>query len=152
MSAKEIYAQGGEKACSVCGIVQPINRDHFGSQNAGKSVKARCRQCERDNAKRNHEKNPALLKARLAKSKANRGILVWEGTPQYKQLIREQDNKCGYCGVEMDTPSIDHKTPVSRGGKDNIENLIACCRRCNSNKRDKTEAEYREFLKKVGDF
>lgn len=58
MSAKEIYAKGGVKACGKCGMVQPIDRGHFGSHGGGRSVRSTCRQCQRDAAKRNHKKNP----------------------------------------------------------------------------------------------
>lgn len=47
---------------------------------------------------------------------------------------------CGYCNCKLnypssyplyDTPSLDHKTPRSRGGKNEFENIIICCLRCN---------------------
>jgi len=45
---------------------------------------------------------------------------------------------CEYCGVrETDTGgllTIDHFQPQSKGGSDDLENLIYCCNRCNSYK------------------
>lgn len=75
--------------------------------------------------------------------------------------------RCGYCGVtEVDTGNgleIDHYLPVSRGGKDQLENLVYCCSACNRFKgsvwapansarrilhplRDDTAAHFREGL------
>lgn len=56
-----------------------------------------------------------------------------------KQVLDEADWKCEYCGVDLDTSSasIDHKTPRSKGGTDNPENLAAACRKCNMLKADK---------------
>ena len=59
-------------------------------------------------------------------------------------------NKCFYCGKETIPftvdKQIDHKTPISRGGKNNKENLVICCKACNSGKKERTEAEYRQVL------
>lgn len=45
---------------------------------------------------------------------------------------------CAYCGsVEANT--VDHVVPLSKGGEPfNLDNLVACCSRCNSKKRDKS--------------
>lgn len=88
--------------------------------------------------------------ARAAKSKAKRDTLSWSRTPELAKLVLSQGNKCGYCSAQMADATVDHKQPVSRGGDDSFDNLVACCSRCNINKRDKTEAEYRSFLDRVG--
>lgn len=53
-------------------------------------------------------------------------------------------NICHYCGAEVSEKdkTIDHKIPISKGGTNAVENLCVCCRKCNSAKHDKTEAEY----------
>lgn len=47
--------------------------------------------------------------------------------------------RCRYCGVGLtvDTATIDHATPLSRGGTHAIENLVAACLSCNQRKADK---------------
>lgn len=60
-------------------------------------------------------------------------------------------NKCFYCGKET-VPftvdkQIDHKIPISRGGNNNIKNLVVCCKSCNSGKREMTDAEYFAYRK-----
>lgn len=37
--------------------------------------------------------------------------------------------------------TLDHVIPRSRGGKSSWENLVACCRRCNHSKGDRTPEE-----------
>lgn len=44
-------------------------------------------------------------------------------------------HECQYCGSHAD--SIDHVVPTSRGGEHAWENVVACCRRCNSAKEDR---------------
>src|SRR5688572_12510223 len=67
--------------------------------------------------------------------------------------------RCWYCGVEvatqarritnpkkykhLDRASVDHKMPISRGGLDEIENLVTACKRCNTQKNNLTIEEYR---------
>ena len=43
---------------------------------------------------------------------------------------------CQYCGEENAT-TVDHVIPISRGGTDEPDNLVACCSRCNYQKKDK---------------
>ncbi len=148
-SAKDIYANGGTKCCSKCGERKPIDRDHFGSCNGGKNVRGVCRECIRGNSKMHYQKNPGKMKARVRKSEGYRTIKCWSGSEQLSILLRKQNGSCGYCGKKMSQPTVDHKIPVSRGGTDVIQNLIAACKACNCSKGNKTEEEYRSFLSMV---
>ncbi len=44
---------------------------------------------------------------------------------------------CYYCGekVHPSLLSMDHKTPVVRGGKSTKNNLVPCCKDCNTEKK-----------------
>lgn len=48
---------------------------------------------------------------------------------------------CHYCGCEfvigspLFQPTLDHKTPLSKGGTNKIDNFVVCCMRCNRLKR-----------------
>ena len=67
------------------------------------------------------------------------------------QIISKTDGRCAYCGIELfdDDDStgagmtVDHLTPKSRGGTEELGNLVLCCRSCNSTKGSKTLEEYR---------
>jgi len=64
------------------------------------------------------------------------GPKVWT-----KAGVLERDGyKCAYCrkkGKNIVT-TVDHILPVSQGGRDEFMNTIACCRRCNSVKANRT--------------
>lgn len=57
-------------------------------------------------------------------------------------------NICYYCGREINgKKTVDHKIPVIKGGTNENENLVLSCVHCNTQKGDRTEDEYREWLK-----
>lgn len=62
-------------------------------------------------------------------------------SPQIRQAVRQRANfLCEFCGVaESDHAgllTIDHFQPRSKGGTDELNNLIYCCMRCNQYKLD----------------
>lgn len=75
-------------------------------------------------------------------------------TPDARAALRRylhtiQGGRCAYCetspGYEL---HLEHLVPVSRGGSDDICNIVAACSPCNSSKRSLTALEY--FLWKYG--
>ena len=49
--------------------------------------------------------------------------------------------RCRYCGISVDDGAVlhaDHVTPRSKGGADDIDNLVTACLNCNLGKSDKT--------------
>lgn len=56
-------------------------------------------------------------------------------------LAWKHKGKCVYCG-STDTIQIDHVRPVSRGGSDDITNLVPACQSCNKAKGAQTAAEF----------
>ncbi|MBL8064955.1 MAG: HNH endonuclease [Chthonomonadaceae bacterium] len=55
---------------------------------------------------------------------------------------------CQYCGVKKDL-TIDHVVPRWCGGPHTWENLVACCRKCNLKKGDKTPQQANMKLRSV---
>jgi 5-methylcytosine-specific restriction endonuclease McrA len=49
------------------------------------------------------------------------------------------DHTCQYCGARAE--NVDHVIPRSRGGLHAWENVVAACRRCNSQKEDRLPHE-----------
>lgn len=51
-------------------------------------------------------------------------------------LLRMYQRKCYYCKkpLTLETVTIDHFIPQSKGGKNNIENLYPSCGDCNTKK------------------
>jgi hypothetical protein len=66
--------------------------------------------------------------------------------PSMRQKLAEEcRHRCSYClmteantGIPM---TVDHITPVSKGGETSPANLCLACYRCNEFKADQTEAE-----------
>jgi len=64
--------------------------------------------------------------------------------PLTRENIFKRDNyECVYCGVH-DTKllTIDHVIPQSKGGENTWDNLVAACKKCNSEKADLSLAEF----------
>jgi len=67
------------------------------------------------------------------------------GQEKRQKVRRVYHYCCGYCGVHEEEAGseleIDHFQPSSRGGKDDLENLVYCCPACNRRKGDFWPAE-----------
>ena len=48
---------------------------------------------------------------------------------------------CAYCG-QAQRITRDHKIPISRGGTDDISNIVPACMSCNSRKKSRTASEF----------
>jgi 5-methylcytosine-specific restriction endonuclease McrA len=69
-----------------------------------------------------------------------------------RKKFKDQEGRCFYCGIAMmlegahkrqqNRCTLDHKTPLGRGGLDHWENVVACCDRCNRRKGYMTDAEF----------
>lgn len=62
-------------------------------------------------------------------------------------LFKRDGNHCAYCNVSLShkTATIDHITPVSKGGsRGAVLNMVLCCAECNQAKADRP---VKEFLK-----
>ncbi len=58
---------------------------------------------------------------------------------------------CYYCGrtCKPDELTMDHKIPLSRGGKSEKINIVAACKECNSRKKYMLPTEWDEYLKRI---
>lgn len=93
----------------------------------------------RDN---NREKTNFLTKQYIYRKKGAGGYATFK---QVHELYEKYLGLCVYCGLNKAT-SIDHVIPISRGGNNNIENLLPACVSCNSKKRDKLLSEWKPEL------
>jgi len=64
------------------------------------------------------------------------------------EIATEQRWKCFYCKQPMTRSqrTLDHRLPVSRGGKTQRKNLVAACSFCNQRKGSLTDAEFALYL------
>lgn len=76
---------------------------------------------------------PSVLKMRY---------MVRRPMPQLRlsrhSVLARDNYTCQYCGVKGKDLTIDHVHPRWAGGPNTWDNLVACCRRCNLKKGDKT--------------
>jgi 5-methylcytosine-specific restriction endonuclease McrA len=56
-----------------------------------------------------------------------------------RTVFARDGQNCQYCGAAAE--SIDHVLPRSRGGTHTWDNVVASCRRCNTNKEDRLPHE-----------
>ena len=67
-----------------------------------------------------------------------------------KELKKLYTLPCFYCG-KFAPITLDHITPVSRGGRHSIGNLVSACRSCNSSKNDRFITEWRKSKNVLAD-
>lgn len=75
---------------------------------------------------------------RYARRRGNGGSHTLE---QWHQKCAEYGNRCAYCGKDRPL-TRDHVVPISKGGTDDIANIIPACQLCNSKKRTRTPEEF----------
>lgn len=76
-----------------------------------------------------------MIKAKLLKGLMS-GSMSMRSLMDDERIKMISDRSCVYCGSKQDL-SVDHLFPKKLGGTDEAENLVLCCRSCNSSKRDK---------------
>ncbi len=75
-----------------------------------------------------HERWRFIGSDRLPKSR-------WE--PLRQTVFQRDDFTCAYCGVRGGRLECDHVIPISRGGTNEVDNLVTACCDCNRSKRAK---------------
>jgi 5-methylcytosine-specific restriction endonuclease McrA len=93
---------------------------------------------------------PQVIARRLLpdhRTRAKRGGAALDyGLVDERQLLADNP-LCEYCRMPLSfAASLDHRTPIARGGRRSLDNLAVCCSRCNSLKGMFTESEFRELL------
>lgn len=76
--------------------------------------------------------------------------LVRRPMPQLRlsrhSVLARDNYTCQYCGIKGKDLTIDHVVPRWMGGPHTWDNLVACCRKCNLKKGDKTPVQARMKL------
>ena len=57
------------------------------------------------------------------------------------KVFKRDGNACVYCGT-TEHLTLDHATPLAKGGGNGLSNLVTACRPCNSEKNDMNRQEY----------
>lgn len=138
--------EADKKICSKCKTLLPITAFYKGSGEYKSNLYSRhCKSCSKDRLYANKDKYNKKMAAKL--------------TIKTIQLVYEDNIKkfgtltCNFClkPIEMQKEHLEHKNPLSKGGSNDYENLGIACSRCNKRKKDKTVAQYLEYLNKKGE-
>ena len=91
----------------------------------------------------NLEKDAAKSRRRYAKK---RGATGSHSLEEFISLCKRHSWRCFYCGCQLTRKTVteDHVVPVSKGGTDNIDNIVPACCPCNSRKGAKSILEFIE--------
>jgi 5-methylcytosine-specific restriction endonuclease McrA len=62
-----------------------------------------------------------------------------DSVKRIEKCIRKQPHECFWCGKKLSNTgwTIDHVTPLSKGGDNTAYNMVKCCKSCNCSKHDK---------------
>jgi len=65
---------------------------------------------------------------------------------------RVAQGKCHWCGGSFapEELTMDHIIPIARGGKASRNNVVPCCKECNSKKKYLLPIEWEEYLNNMG--
>ncbi len=86
--------------------------------------------------------NPELARMHSQRRRAHEHAAEGTYTPaEWKSLCAEYDYKCVKCGQQVPL-TVDHVIPLSKGGRNSIDNIQPLCGPCNSGKKDRI-ADYR---------
>jgi hypothetical protein len=155
------------KNCKLCG--SEIENKHSVSLKNRVYCSKTCQSKSRKNIPLSEEWKKALSEGRKKSEKCKGSNLYnWKGGKETKKIrlktsfykrkkaltkdmpveflnkiLLAQNNKCFFCESEFEKyKAIEHLTPVSRGGDNEIYNLVYSCKSCNSKKRQKTLEEF----------
>ena len=61
------------------------------------------------------------------------------------------EGRCYYCGLQTSPAQLtmDHVVPLVRGGLSTKNNLVACCKECNTKKKTMLPLEWQDYMEKL---
>ena len=138
------------KKCKSCREIFPETRDYFGNYKNVRNgqiiigFRNKCRKCMAKHTAEYDKKNPKNAKARAMRRKklinAASGII---SNSDLKKIRNTLSDSCRYCNEPLNGKGdIEHLTPISRGGSNNLNNITLSCSKCNLAKTKKTHNEF----------
>jgi diadenosine tetraphosphate (Ap4A) HIT family hydrolase/5-methylcytosine-specific restriction endonuclease McrA len=107
------------------------------------------------------EKLIELCAIKINEYKKKRGMMIWDhrrknrspidGSIRY-QVLNRANNVCELCGIPSDVRAleVDHIVPKNWKGPDELSNYQALCYKCNTNKRDTDDTDFRNRVELFG--
>lgn len=80
--------------------------------------------------------DPIKLKKERAKARELRKTNWWK--------CKLAEGFCYYCSKKFNSADLtmDHKVPLARGGVSSKNNIVVCCKTCNSKKQNKNSVDF----------
>lgn len=143
------------KVCRTCGLEKSLSE--FYALQSGWTHKD-CKSCSKvAGARRNSERyrsDPRAGAIQVVHSQNNRSKKLGDVGILEPRVIAQQLVEapvCLYCRqpnlFQGQGLCLDHRTPLIRGGRSELENIAIVCESCNRAKWDTTEVEYGDWLK-----
>jgi 5-methylcytosine-specific restriction endonuclease McrA len=84
-----------------------------------------------------------VLRAERAKARELRKTRWWQQ--------KTGSGTCYYCGRKVGYANLtmDHVIPLGRGGRSTRDNLVPCCKECNTRKKGSLPVEWEEYLRSL---
>ena len=154
-------AKDGKKKCKKCHVVRKAS-EFFKNKKRKDGLRSRCKLCEKEAQRIRYERvghEEARERRKGIKSKPE-SYSYWrervkpkvhKGIDPYALKDKYfKDPSCQYCGIKFGHPEeaqLDHDNPRSRGGLNEIKNIVFACSPCNRMKGNMIGSEFVEFLK-----
>lgn len=152
--------ENGMKLCLVCAAMKELGEFSPSKRGLG-GVAYSCRACFRLRPKdkeKSRAATAAYRKKHRARHLAKHRVRMWERN-NYKRVTSDGSvtdkllkalyttKVCHYCQswTAKKLRTLDHCTPLARGGAHTASNLVMACLSCNASKRDKTVDEFKAY-------
>lgn len=142
---REYYLKNKEKLAAKARLRYLNGRKSFLDKASARYHSMSPEQREEHNRKRRerHARQPHVRRTEGRLREANeRGTFAKLTKSNWEGVLERYHHMCLYCSSKENL-TIEHLTPLSRGGDNFLPNIAPACLSCNSSKRDKT---YEEFL------
>ena len=81
--------------------------------------------------------NPDIVRAQGERRRAREANVFSGPKPTIEELLAMQNGKCAYCRTTSPEQwHMDHVIPISKGGPDTADNVVAACASCNTSKQN----------------
>jgi hypothetical protein len=149
------------KICGICGEIKP-HTQYSKSKREKDGLNYMCSDCvsakaqayklsgkkkESDKKYRTSDKGKATCsynyKRRNSRQRDKSVFMITRD--QWDTMVASCNGVCPYCNNPTDNFTLDHLTPISKGGKHVPENIIPCCHSCNASKQHRDVFEWLEY-------
>ena len=159
---EHVFVDGVEyKVCSRCDSPLPLS-SFSKDRSKHDGLHGFCKECTNKINANTYESNPEVKRKKSsAYSKTENGRVTLRASAMKRRkaidetsetpitracisrIVEMYNGSCAYCGNDCKSNyHIDHKIPLSRGGKNIFENLALSCPKCNLTKHVKTDVEF----------